>query len=407
MRTVASQMKDAEGRSVTVRLGGAAASGEDVVFSASGRVITFHGFLKAYVEGSDDPDKDSDDRETRLPDVGAGRRGERRGDQRGRPRDQAAGPLHRGHADPRARGARDRPPLDVRLDHRHDPQPRLRLQEGHRAGAGLAGVLGDPAAGGALHPAGELRVHRRHGGRPRRDRRRPARTATPSWPSSTSAAATSRACKQLVSELGDIDARELATFPIAEGIDLRVGRYGPYIETPDGTRANVPDDLPPDELTEEKARELLANPAGEETRARRRTRRPACRSWPRTAATAPTSPSCCPRTPPSRSKPRTGSLFKSMSLDTITLEDALPAAHPPARGRRRPGVGRRDHRAERPLRALPEEGHRLPLDRLRGAAAHDHARGGAGDLRPAQAAWPGGRRPGQGGRRRPGERQPR
>ncbi len=72
MRTVASQMKDAEGRSVTVRLGGAAASGEDVVFSASGRVITFYGFLKAYVEGSDDPDSDSDDRETRLPNVAEG-----------------------------------------------------------------------------------------------------------------------------------------------------------------------------------------------------------------------------------------------------------------------------------------------------------------------------------------------
>ena len=37
--------------------------------------------------------------------------------------------------------------------------------------------------------------------------------------------------KKLVTELGDIDARELATFPIADGIDLRVGRYGPYIET--------------------------------------------------------------------------------------------------------------------------------------------------------------------------------
>ena len=72
MRTVASQMKDAEGRSVTVRLGGAAASGEDVVFSASGRVITFHGFLKAYVEGRDDPDTESDDRETRLPNVAEG-----------------------------------------------------------------------------------------------------------------------------------------------------------------------------------------------------------------------------------------------------------------------------------------------------------------------------------------------
>ena len=54
MRTIASQMKDAVGNSVTIRLGGAASTGEDVVFSASGRVITFHGFLKAYVEGSDD-----------------------------------------------------------------------------------------------------------------------------------------------------------------------------------------------------------------------------------------------------------------------------------------------------------------------------------------------------------------
>src|SRR5688500_18671127 len=51
MRTIASQMKDAVGQSVTIRLGGAAGTGEDVVFSASGRVITFHGFLKASVEG--------------------------------------------------------------------------------------------------------------------------------------------------------------------------------------------------------------------------------------------------------------------------------------------------------------------------------------------------------------------
>ena len=83
--------------------------------------------------------------------------------------------------------------------------------------------------------------------------------------------------KTLVSELGDIDAKELATFPIAgpdgteTGIALRVGKYGPYLEGPgdDGTpaakKANVPDDLPPDELTLAKAKELLANPAGEET----------------------------------------------------------------------------------------------------------------------------------------------
>ena len=54
---------------MTIRLGGAAADGSDVVFSASGRVITFHGFLKAYVEGTDDTSKRRDDAETRLPDL--------------------------------------------------------------------------------------------------------------------------------------------------------------------------------------------------------------------------------------------------------------------------------------------------------------------------------------------------
>ncbi|MGN6781440.1 MAG: type I DNA topoisomerase, partial [Marmoricola sp.] len=71
MRTIASQMRDATGQSVSIRLGGAAATGEDVVFGASGRVITFHGFLKAYVEGRDD-ESSTDDQETRLPDVSEG-----------------------------------------------------------------------------------------------------------------------------------------------------------------------------------------------------------------------------------------------------------------------------------------------------------------------------------------------
>src|SRR6478672_11728400 len=72
MRTVASQMKDAVGNSVTIRLGGAASDGRDVVFSASGRTITFHGFLKAYVEDIDDASKRKDDAETRLPNLTEG-----------------------------------------------------------------------------------------------------------------------------------------------------------------------------------------------------------------------------------------------------------------------------------------------------------------------------------------------
>jgi DNA topoisomerase-1 len=101
--------------------------------------------------------------------------------------------------------------------------------------------------------------------------------------------------KRLVSELGEIDAKGLATFPLGEGIDLRVGRYGPYVESGDGTRANVPDDLPPDELTLDKARELLANPAGEE-RVLGEHPETGRTVVAKTGATAPTSPSCCPTT---------------------------------------------------------------------------------------------------------------
>ncbi|MDK7734828.1 topoisomerase C-terminal repeat-containing protein, partial [Propionimicrobium lymphophilum] len=60
----------------------------------------------------------------------------------------------------------------------------------------------------------------------------------------------------LVEDLEDIDARANSTFPIGEdsGIVLRVGRYGPYLEDAKQDRANVPEDLAPDELTLEKAK---------------------------------------------------------------------------------------------------------------------------------------------------------
>src|SRR5262249_31323020 len=71
-RTVASQMADARGTSATIRIGGTSSGGENVEFSASGKVITFPGFLRAYVEGADDPDAELEDRERRLPDVREG-----------------------------------------------------------------------------------------------------------------------------------------------------------------------------------------------------------------------------------------------------------------------------------------------------------------------------------------------
>ncbi|MEX3650715.1 type I DNA topoisomerase, partial [Mycolicibacterium porcinum] len=74
-RTVASQMADARGTTLSLRIAGTAAGGEQVVFNASGRTITFPGFLKAYVESIDElAGGESDDAESRLPNLTQGQR---------------------------------------------------------------------------------------------------------------------------------------------------------------------------------------------------------------------------------------------------------------------------------------------------------------------------------------------
>src|SRR5262249_20463509 len=71
MRTIASQMKDAAGQTVSLRIAGTSSNGERAEFGASGTVITFRGFLAAYEEGRD-TDESSDDDERRLPNVNDG-----------------------------------------------------------------------------------------------------------------------------------------------------------------------------------------------------------------------------------------------------------------------------------------------------------------------------------------------
>ncbi|MGN6577770.1 MAG: type I DNA topoisomerase [Nocardioides sp.] len=326
MRTVASQMKDAEGRSVTIRLGGAASTGEDVVFSASGRVITFHGFLKAYVEGSDDPDREADDRETRLPALAEG------------DAVNAAAISASGHE--------TKPPA------RYTEATLIRELEEREIGrpSTYASIIGTILNRGYVYKKGTAlvpawlafsvtRLLEEHFARlvsyaftagmedvldeiARGHRDRNTELAAFYFGNGDV-----EGLKQLVSDLGEIDARELATFPIADGIDLRVGRYGPYIESTatesgESVRANVPEDLPPDELTEAKAKELLANPAGEEIH---------LGTHPETGRTivakngrfGPYVTEQLPEDAPKKEKPRTSSLFKSMTLDSITLEDAV------------------------------------------------------------------------------------
>ena len=327
MRTVASQMKDATGQSVSIRVGGAASTGEDAVFSASGRVITFHGFLKAYVEGTDDSSV-RDDQETRLPNLTEGEPV------------SAASIQAAGHeTKPPARYTE--PTLIKELEEREIGRPSTY--------ASIMGTIVNRGyvykKGSALVPAwlafSVVRLLENHfprqisyeftarmedvlddiaGGR--RDRKT---ELTEFYFGGKDI----EGLHTLVNELGDIDAKELATFPIGEGIDLRVGRYGPYVEGPgpDGdegalVRANVPDDLPPDELTLAKARELLANPAGEEA---------VLGTHPETGLEVvaksgrfgPYVTEVLPEDAPKSAKARTGSLFKSMSLDNVSLAEAV------------------------------------------------------------------------------------
>ncbi|MFF5255605.1 type I DNA topoisomerase [Streptomyces leeuwenhoekii] len=343
-RTVASQMKDATGDSVTVKIGGTAADGRDVEFSASGKTITFHGFLKAYVEGADDPNAELDDRERRLPQVAEGDR-------------LAAEEISvDGHATkPPARYTEAS--LVKELEEREIGRPSTY--------ASIIGTILDRGyvfkKGTALVPSflsfAVVNLLEKHFGRlvdydftakMEDDLDRIARGEAQAVPwlkrfyfgegiSNGDAADAGNGdgdhlggLKELVTDLGAIDAREVSSFPVGNDIVLRVGRYGPYIErgekdTEQHQRADIPADLAPDELSVELAEELLAKPSGDYELG----------TDPVTGHTIVAKdgrygpyvteilPEGTPKTGKNAVKPRTASLFKSMSLDTVTLEDAL------------------------------------------------------------------------------------
>jgi DNA topoisomerase-1 len=119
--------------------------------------------------------------------------------------------------------------------------------------------------------------------------------------------------------LGEIDARDVSSFPLGDsGIVVRVGRYGTYLER-DGQRANVPEAVAPDELTVEYAEELLAKPSGE--RALGLNPRTGLQVLAKDGRYGPYVTEVLPEG--AKEKPRTASLFKSMSLDTVTIDQAL------------------------------------------------------------------------------------
>ena len=285
MRTIASQMNDARGTSAQIRLGATTSTGEDVEFSASGKVITFPGFLRAYVEGADDPDAVLEDREVRLPQLVPG------------------DPLTA--ADVHATGHATQPPA------RFTEASLVKALEDMGVGrpstyASIIGTIQNRGyvwkKGTALIPSftafaviGLLEQHFgdlvdyaftarmeddldsiANGERASRPwltkfyfgSEEPPPADGTSVPLGDSGPGGGPGLKSMVNDrLGDIDAAEINTINIgsdAEGraVVVRPGRYGPYVKRGDDT-ASVPEDLPPDELTIEKATELLSAPKGD------------------------------------------------------------------------------------------------------------------------------------------------
>ena len=127
--------------------------------------------------------------------------------------------------------------------------------------------------------------------------------------------------KNTVESLGESDPRLINSFEIAEGIQLRTGKYGPYLEVmEDGERklVNIPEGLTPDELTHEKAIELINTPAAED----------------RVLGAEPTSGldiivkdgrygAYVTLVDEGNPKPKTASLFKTMTVSSVSLEEAI------------------------------------------------------------------------------------
>ena len=283
-RAVASQMTDARGKRKTI-----VAAIDDARFQVGGKTIEFPGYLRAYVEGKDDPSAELADQETILPDVAVGET-LRCDDLTPQGHSTAPPPRYSEAALTRALEEKGigRPStyasiIDVILNRKyvfkkgsalvptwtafavcrlletHFPElidygftadmenelDAISRGERERLPYLKAFYFGDPAA--TTSASGETQVDA-------------------SFPFPPSFAL---GLKNLIqSKVDEIDARAVSQFEIgtpetngstdAEPVVLRVGRYGPFLQQGE-RQASVPEDLPPDELTLAKALEMLAN----------------------------------------------------------------------------------------------------------------------------------------------------
>ena len=356
-RTVASQMADARGTTLSLRINGES-QGRQVVFSASGRTISFAGFLKAYVETVDElAGGEADDAESRLPQLTQGQRVD------------AAELTPDGHStNPPARYTeasliKALEELGIGRPSTYSSIIKTIQDRGyvHKKGSALVPSWVAFAVTGLLEQhfgrlvdygftaAMEDELDAIASGQERRT----------NWLNNfyfggdhgvPDSVARSGGLKRLVGvNLEGIDAREVNSiklFDDAQGrpVYVRVGKNGPYLERmvagddgePTPQRANLNDSLTPDELTLELAEELFATPqegrtlgvdpeTGHEIVAKDGRYGPyVTEVLPKPDDDDGTADQGAKKPKkPTGPKPRTGSLLRSMDLQTVTLEDAL------------------------------------------------------------------------------------
>ncbi|MEJ8283371.1 type I DNA topoisomerase [Curtobacterium citreum] len=387
-RTIASQMADAKGSTASIVLGIAStesvegitstANGTDAEFTASGTVITFRGFLSAYEEGRDEDRHESSERagqDVALPDVKQGEHLE------------VHDVLAKGHdttPPPRFTEASLIKTLEELGIGRPSTYPTISPTIIDRGYVSLRGTQLVPnwIAFSVVRLLeeyfGEL-VEYDFTAEMEEDLDRIARGDADrvDWLKGFYFGGgddDQRGLRTVIDNLGEIDAREINSVELAPGLTLRIGRYGPYIEVPSDDpekprRVNVPEDLAPDELTVEKAKELVDAPVigdrvvginpdtGKEVLAKdgrfgpyvtERTPEPEPTVDPKTgevveaaavpepaAAEAPAETTTGKKAPAKKApakkttkksaapKERTASLFKSMDPATVDLETAL------------------------------------------------------------------------------------
>ncbi|MGH8960858.1 MAG: type I DNA topoisomerase [Jatrophihabitantaceae bacterium] len=322
-RTLASQMADAVGTTVSIRIAGESSAGESAVFTTSGRTITFPGFLRAYVEDTDEA-AEKDDAEKRLPQLVASdaldaRSFEADGHSTSPPARYTEASLVKameelGIGRPSTYASIMQTIQDRGYVWKKGPAlvpswtafAVIGLLEGHFARlvdyGFTASVENDLDAIASGERSRIEWLQRFYFG---------ANGATASDPQRISSQG---GLKYLIANrLEQIDARGVNSIAL-EGTDavVRVGRYGPYLQLGDGDgsqRASLPEDLAPDELTPARVEELLSAPSGDHSLG-------ALDDGSEVTAKS------------GRYGPyvtdgeKSASLFKTMSLDTITLEEA-------------------------------------------------------------------------------------